>query len=120
MEAPVRRMTDQEYNLKMCEWMGWAKKHCERCACETWHSPAGDCAGKGDFENLPNYLSDDSPRWLLNEAEARLTNPQRFSYEAELTLLCVDDGYPLPNNCMATARQRVIAILQVVKPELFQ
>lgn len=72
----------------------------------------------------PNYLSDDSPRRLLNEAEAWLID--MVAYRINLSKI-VGIGYaPDLDICddirafvSATARQRVIAMLQIVKPELF-
>jgi len=102
--ADVKTPTDNELNLAMCEWIGGTK-----CDEENGLSPCGK------FTVRPNYLSDDSPRRLLNEAEARLTQEQ---YDQFLIGLNVNGGYRTVIS--ASARQRVIAVLQTVKPELFK
>lgn len=120
----MKTPTDEQLNLAMCEWM-------EVIQPWTWGSfvtPNG-CL----LASLPSYLSPDSPRRLLDEAEARLTTDEHYEFRVKLWELtdCRNDA-TLPftrrvngdehNRCYAsaTARQRVIAILQVVKPELFQ
>lgn len=81
------------------------------------------CAKDGQ-ESPPNYLSDESPRKLLNDAEARLTFSQRIKYRENLQGVC-SEGLPngevvVIGECIsASARQRVIALLLTVKPELF-
>lgn len=128
----MKTPTDNELNLAMCKWMGWRwvegvivprLSYVGAVACaDCWRRPDGS-AGTGDYEP-PNYLSDDSPRRLLNEAEAWLID--MVAYRINLSKI-VGIGYaPDLDICddirafvSATARQRVIAMLQIVKPELF-
>lgn len=126
----MKTPTDEHLNLAMCEWMGWTFDPSCGPLGAPWRKPNtpawdGD-SWSGRAEALPNYLSDDSPRRLLNEAEARLTDVQFIRFAATLNGLWLADN-PQPANKMgllrtvsATARQRTIAILQTIKPELFQ
>lgn len=118
-------LTDEQLNVSICEWMGWklatdiSVKEGEP---NPWKHP--HCAR---WESSPpNFLSDDSPRRLLNEAEARLTHGQQGSYMAKLynQTTAHEQGIS-PNQhwfacANASARQRAIAILKTVKPEIFQ
>lgn len=109
----MKTPTATELNLAMCEWMGWT-------GIAPYHGD-GPLWGKdanGRLFQLPDYLSDDSPRRLLNEAEARLTIYQKMEYR---DLLATNESEICDWSLIsATARQRCIAILQVVKPELFR
>ena len=118
----MKTPTDEQLNLAMCEWMGDADSE------GLLIRYAGTPSESHTALPLPNYLSDDSPRRLLNEAEARLTAQQRITYwinvgeqvakpttESGKTFKTTSDA----DRMMANARQRVIAILQTVKPEMF-
>ena len=111
--AKVLQEIDEQLNIAMCEWMGWRK------------SPFGWCAPEtNELCTPPNYLSDDSPRRLLNEAEARLTPDQwndRCLNLMRLTMPGVEyeDAWSERDYVSASARQRTIAILRIVKPEIF-
>lgn len=71
---------------------------------------------------LPNYLCDYTPRRLLNDAEARLTEEQQDAFCDRLERDLIDAGRHRRTFKMisSSARQRCLAILQVVKPELFK
>lgn len=120
--------TDEQLNIAMCKWMGWKwKRHrinlgdvADSIAWETgWVPPKGVPPNTP----LPNYLSDDSPRRLLNEAEARLTDEQHSRFRkclrAPFEKAGAKYGEIKRHYYSATARQRVIAILQTIKPEMF-
>ena len=115
-------LTDQELNLAMCEWMGW-----EKAETGLWYlfGAVSDDGLPGHYDTeLPDYLSDDSPRRLLNEAEARLTEDEWQRYSRALNhmacrITCGNKGL-CGYTISANARQRTIAILQTVKPEIFQ
>ena len=113
-------LTDQELNLAMCEWMGW-----EKAETGLWYlfGAVSDDGLPGHYDTeLPDYLSDESPRRLINEAEARLTEDEKDAFCDRLERDLIDAGMHQRKFKMisATARQRVIAILQTVKPEIFQ
>lgn len=135
----MKTPTDEQLNLAMCEWMGW-KRHaiskadpfvCERCGMHyarsiwrEWEVAYLWCPKDGQ-ESPPNYLSEDSPRRLLNEAEAQLTAIERINYVDNLNRCdgfynAANDRQQLFRFASATERQRVVAILQTVKPEMFQ
>ena len=102
--------TDEQLNLAMCEWMGWKKTG---SATLPWTD------GDDIWTELPpNYLSDHSPRRLLEEAEARLTKEQQPRYVDALWR--ITQHTRIFASVSASARQRVIAILKTVKPELFK
>ena len=107
-------LTDAQLNVTVCEWMGWYSYLDADCKTR-WHNRI---TGE-DADEQPDYTSDDSPRRLLNEAEARLSIDQKFSFIRNLCrLLGVSSAdFAFIN---ATARQRTIAILKTVKPEMFQ
>ena len=115
-------LTDEQLNVSICEWMGWTNigRHFEPSGLVSGTPPNPHHAKH--LELIPNYLSDDSPRRLLNEAEARLTE-QQFEdyYEAVESMTPV--GRPQHKRrafLSASARQRTIAILKTVNPEMFQ
>lgn len=137
----MKTPTDTELNLAMCEWMGWKREWNDAIG---WivYEPDGrhnycdpDPKAEWEIHRLPNYLSDDSPRRLLNEAEAKLTGASRWEFI--LRLICQQEGsnisvhdwqqlkhaqFKAPGVFPAvftTARHRVIALLQTVKPEMF-
>lgn len=105
----------------MCEWMGWSdlKEIDFGGPVKLMGLRTPNAIG---LEVADNYLSDDSPRRLLNESEARLTENQYYLFVGYLAKLqdANDTGWFSQKCISATARQRVIAILKVVKPELFQ
>ena len=105
----MKTPTDTELNLAMCELDGWHH-------IEDGYGVSRDRVVQltgSTHRTLPNYPSDDSPRRLLNEAEAKLTDDQWDKY-------CDLLGGSLRACTSANARQRVIALLQVVRPNLFQ
>lgn len=105
----MKTPTDQELNIAMAEWMGRYKIYGAEIYEWEWMNKNGS-----GCNYLPNYLSDDSPRRLLNEAEDKL---------GELIEPYLDRLAELPAplyDVRATARQRTIAILKTVKPEMFQ
>ena len=111
-------LTDEELNLAICEWIGWtyspyAPPEMKAVATACWFPPG--YTGHRE-QQLPNYLSDDSPRRLLNEAEARLSDTEYLAFNARLN----GAAERFRNYVSANARQRVIAILQTVKPEIFK
>ena len=104
---------DDQLNLAMCKWMGWKREYERQYSRSVWVSPSGS-AYPFD-EQLPNYLSDHSPRHLLNDAEARLTDDQKTEYRSRLFN---DSECEAP--VFANAKRRVINLLKVVEPSLFQ
>ncbi len=115
----MKTLTDSDLNLAMAEWMGWYKIHGAEVYEWSWMNKNG--SGCND---LPDYLSDDSPRRLLNEAEARLTKEQqKFYFEALKDVVDIDSDEFISKWMLelvgASARQRTIAILKTVKPEIF-
>ena len=119
-------LTDEQLNVSMCEWMGWTNigRHFEPSSLVSGIPPHPHHTKH--LELIPNYLSDDSPRRLLNEAEARLTDKQWGDYAHNLFDIthphdeCGSFEGIVQATCHATARQRTIAILKTVKPEMFQ
>jgi len=108
----------------MCEWMGWKDLY-------TVHNelvglpPFLQQPTETTHRTCPDYLSDDSPRRLLNEAEAKLNDADQWHYQCNLFLIICGrkEGKFTHKECFAVrsanARQRVIGILRVVQPELF-
>ena len=132
-------LLDEQLNLAMCEWIGWTDCH-KSLASNQEQQPHERCfigiPPDGIIHRrLPNYLSDDSPRRLLNEAEARLTAAQSREYSGRLLIhLGFNREIPFFTKSgsatvefelmcgafrSASARQRTIAILKTVKPEMF-
>ena len=129
-------LPDEQLNLAMCEWMGWTNigRHFEPSSLVSGIPPHPHHTKH--LELIPNYLSDDSPRRLLNEAEAKLTAAQSREYSGRLLIhLGFNREIPFFTKSgsatvefelmcgalrSATARQRTIAILKTVKPEMFQ
>lgn len=124
--------TDSQINEAICRWMGWKwldhPDTIERTKTFTLQnkwviSPSG---GLVFPHSAPNYLSDESPRSLLNEAEARLMDKQKIDYIDFLESECKCDGWIIMGvreriaMVSATARQRATALAQVVAPEVFQ
>ena len=118
----MKTPTDQQLNIAMCKWMGW-QKETDSHEVVMWRDPSGRLHDR----HIPpvNYLSDDSPRRLLNEAEAKLGDVDQWHYQCDLFLIICGrkEGKFTHKECFAVrsanARQRVIGILRVVQPELF-
>lgn len=113
---------DPELNSAMCKWVGWEHHPSDDDHVYVWRSPEREW-----FSVAPNYLSPDSPRRLLDEAEASLTDEEYRKYERRLEDTKADEWYADKSGgrmkhapISSTARQRTIAILKVVKPEMFQ
>lgn len=117
----MKTPTDEQLNLAMCEWMGWTPQpDGPKDILRKWFPPGlQNTNDAADLAYLPNYLSDDSPRQMINEAEEKLDSQQKITYTNHLMRSIYVIGYRWIL-VSATARQRVIAILKTVKPELFQ
>lgn len=89
-------LTDEQLNIEICKWRGWK------------------------FESRTSHITDLN---AMHEAEKGLTVSQAESFgmflEEQLNENC---GHECAAQCYdwhATSRQRAIALLRVVKPELF-
>lgn len=105
----MKELIDSEINIAVAEWMGW-KPVMPDLLIGLWDHPSEDESATA--EQLPQFISDLN---AIAHAEARLTLEEYdhfafwLSYEAEM-------GKQLS----ATARQRCVALLRTVRPELFQ
>lgn len=113
----MSRPTDEQLNLAILEWMGWYD-YIDADIKTRWKNRCSD----EDVGSKPDYISDDSPRRLLNDAEAKLNREHGpmawLDYTDILRKACgIEQACA---SVSASARQRVIAILQVVKPDMFK
>lgn len=120
----MTELTDEQLNIAICEWRGW-----KQVALGGWKNPNGKQVHCSQGK-LPNHLTGISSLGHMHEAEKRLTDLQYAQFTRELRLLTKPEGFGdyvfqavfkhERDYLSATARQRAIALLHVVKPELFQ
>lgn len=114
-------MTDSELNEEICKWQGW--KNCGKLF--PWIPPKG-FVGKNKglsqpHKHLPSHILGLEALGNMNEAEKGLTESQHTAFRTMLANnLGLSPHYSFREVVSASARQRGIALLHVVKPELFQ
>jgi hypothetical protein len=107
----MKDLTDEQLNIAICEWRRW-KIHED---------------GYGFAPNmpafcmlLPSHITGIEALGNMHEAEKRLTREQLMRYTDTLCDECGSDRDPdIAMLICLTARQRAIALLRVVKPEVF-
>lgn len=126
----MKNLTDKQLNIAICEWRGWKyEKHevnlgdiVDSIEWELgWVPPEG--VTQNPKQILPSHVTGIEALGNMHEAEKRMTDGQRFEFYRHLLSECDADasnGHDVKNAIHATARQRAIALLRVVKPELFQ
>lgn len=111
-------LTDEQLNEEICKWRGW-----------TWQD-----IGNGQLrlklttdwnKPLPSHILGPEALGNMMEVEKGLTKQEWRSYfDALMEVTEINDSSITADWCRnlvsATARQRAIALLQVVKPELFK
>lgn len=110
-------LTDEQLNIAICEWRGW-----EKASSGGWIAPA---TRHGATSKLPSHITGIEALGNMREAEKGLTENQKQDYanqiatelKAERVLWKEVDDFAILS---ATARQRAIALLRVVKPEVFE
>lgn len=121
LKAAIAGQIDAELNIALCKWLGW-KPHSELDY--GWCAPHQTTAPLvADMLPLPDYINSLESLGLIHEAEKQLTGKQQVSYVFHL-----NEGWSLgsvePAEVFAlihtTARQRVIALLKIFQPELFE
>lgn len=122
-------LTDEQLNIAICEARGW-KKVMHDCW-EKNGSYAGTC-GRSDYAQLPSHITGIEALGHMAEAEKALDSLSMDERSKWLDYLAMECEWPNTKNAAdlrfethylsvrATARQRAIAFLRVVKPELFQ
>jgi len=126
LQAAIDGKIDAELNLALCEWLGW-KPHSELD--NRWCAPHQTTAPLVvDLIPLPNHITAAESLGRVHEVEKKLQN-QELAYQDNLAGI-VDAGdestywweacHYRHRLITATARQRVIALLQTVKPEIFE
>jgi len=107
---------DEQLNLALCEWRGWKDIHFSECwgnvTIGTLEEPQTN-----SYKRLPNHITAPESLGLVHEVEKGLTHEQNMLWISYIDELVDFDGLAARR---ATARQRVIALLMTVKPELFQ
>lgn len=100
---------NDKLNVAICEWRGWTQYE-TNAPRRQWHLD-----GYWLFEEqLPSHILGIKALGNCHEAEKRLTTLQRSHYHGKLWKILDEDLI------FAPALHRVIAMLLVVKPELFQ
>lgn len=142
-EMTKQELTDEELNRAICEWRNLCVVEKERNEHRiVWLIKSPDEEPIGEFGGpltwtptladakafLPNHTTAPEALGNMHEAEKRLaTEEQQYLYLCALESIAWEEESaerPRSLSCWpvhcATARQRAIALLHVVKPELFQ
>lgn len=121
----MKTYTDEELNIAVCETLGW--KHCDKCNpwCGWWMPPGTDCWRNST--KLPNHITGIEALGRMHEVVARLFARDKNRYAKMLrSVFCskgidMDETVTITRALMeATARQRAIAYLRVVRPEMWK
>lgn len=135
----MKQLTDEQINRALAEWDGYIK-HEPRDLKYMWGDPPrGFRKGVSEWTNpdgndvleswLPNYLSGHTALGLLHDLWHKLDSKQkRFTFHEHLRRQVISSGGHANStqgdiDCCcenATAHQRALALLQTIKPELFQ
>lgn len=120
LQAAIDGKLDEQLNLALCEWLGWRS---DGVWGNFWTSPSGNEHHEESGFKLPSHINTPESLGLVHEVEKKLSSKQHSTYLNQLQENCMDEWwaerhYTITTAC-ATARQRVIAILQTVKPEVF-
>lgn len=127
LQAAIDGKIDEQLNLALCEWLGWAPWSAENVGAaarlfngDVWYRlPHEDTIATP--AQIPNHISAPESLGLVHEVETTLTTKQQLFYQGNLSIVSGNSKTPGQwYNIHATARQRVIAILQTVKPEIFE
>lgn len=125
--------TDDELNIDICKWIGWSYD----ASTDFWRKSKPDGhdflihGDKGKPTYLPDHIDGIKALGNMHAAEENLTPDQQADYSWYLNSLhptatldaCQDDKswrWEAFKLIHATARQRAIALLMVVRPEVFQ
>lgn len=112
----MKELTDEQLNIAICEWRGWKSV--------VFNAPTGKFWGKAPngkyaLTEPPSHILGLEALGNMHEAEKGLTKEQKYlvgKYCDQLEKECGSRELAY----FATARQRAIALLRVVKPEAFQ
>lgn len=113
------KLTDEEINVAICEWRGW--KNTKEKPALYWKDGEWSFVGE-----LPNHLTGIEALGHMHEATLTLDaeKSRKFCFALEQVVKETtpeNEGRWWEFHCLnATARQRAIALLRTVKPELFQ
>lgn len=125
LQAAIDGKLDEQLNLALCEWLGW--KQVEQSDGDYINGPSpvypwtnGKEWVDESGEELPNHITARESLGLVHEVEKQLTDMQHGHFRNCLGEVVGDVALFSRKFTSATARQRVIAILQTVKPEIFE
>lgn len=112
--------SDEELNIAICEWRGWRDCHYSLASViddDPFSSRKfiGIPPSGVTHKKLPSHITGIEALGNMHEAEKGLNPEQLNQYRHSLSDVC--GGYTVAVS--ATARQRAIALLRVVKPEIF-
>ena len=126
LQAAIDGELDEQLNLALCEWLGMFDiKPLRRTTRKGKEAPDGvvlwycsrHSGGWAEWEKLPNHIAAPESLGLVHEVEKLLLQDLHARWMIELCKITNDSFW---STTRATARQRVIAILQTVKPEIFE
>lgn len=111
-------LTEEQLNIAICEWRGW-KPRLSNLPVERnlWLSPDG--THERVAFGLPSHIIGIEALGNMHAAEKWLTKEQKYLVGGYCDLLEKECG-SRELAYFATARQRLIALLRVVKPEVFK
>lgn len=115
-------LTDEQLNLAICEWRGWEFQSNDPQPNESVRPPSGPLVR---YSSVPSHIIGIEALGNMHEVIMSLNNNMRDLVNDQLV---EDTGAGVDSTELsdldaainATARQRAIALLHVVKPELFQ
>lgn len=127
IESALRGEHDEYLNQKLCEWLGW-----KQCDPSLFKTDLFYLRGHGfrTRAQLPDHINGESALGHCHEAEKRLSLYQKMQYAEKLYRLpdigtlrdCEDetDFETVFQLIHADGRQRTVALLLTVRPEIFE
>jgi hypothetical protein len=115
----MKELTDEQLNHHLCEWLGWTDFY--QIGDRRFGIPPLQKNNGDNYRLIPNHLSGIEALGHVHAAEKMAFNesPKLWTEYLDVQLPAVVAESDNAVEC-ATARQRTIAILRVVKPEIFQ
>lgn len=125
-------LSDEQLNIELCQWLGWEQCGPTICPPLCTGYPPGARGRNESVKALPSHPTDlnamaiaeqklENWQWseytmaLRRVIQSECNKPECYAPGTERSQLIADFWF-----YHASARQRLIAMLRVVKPELFQ
>lgn len=122
IESALRGEHDEYLNQKLCEWLGWKVHPKNKGLVIDPRFPNS----VQPFGTMPDHINGESALFHCHEAEDKILTTQKLrdKYKDNLTIRMpgegtTQNGWTWKHTYHATARQRTVALLLTVMPEVF-